>query len=228
MIENPFSFRISIVFDDRCVKEGFLPGFGFAALIFNSFTHNYLLFDTGGNVDILYNNLRKLNVKATDINKVIISHNHYDHAGGLDGIYKENPKISIYVPIEHVELYKRRFQNSKVIGVSKCMEIEKDVYSSGQFGKSLKEQALFLKTKDKKIVILVGCTHPGLENFIIKAREISDIKAIIGGFHGFRDYSYLNDVEIIGACHCTANMSVIKRMFPKQFRKICVGTTLSF
>ena len=49
-----------------------------------------------------------------------------------------------------------------------------------------KEQALFLKTKENELIVIVGCSHPGLEKFILKAQELSSIKAIIGGFHGFR------------------------------------------
>jgi len=225
MSEN---FKIYIIFDNKCVKEGFLPGYGFSALIYSYLTQNYLLFDTGGNAEVLFHNLNKFNVHITDIKKVILSHDHYDHTGGLDGIYKRNPNIEIYVPIEHKQSYKNRYHRSKIIGTSNYTEIEKNVYSSGQFGDHIKEQALFLKSQDNKIIIIVGCTHPGLENFILKAREISNIKAIFGGFHGFRKYSYLKDIDIIGACHCTANISDIQTKFPNQFKKICVGNSFSF
>ena len=197
-------------------------------MIYSYFTKSFILFDTGGNADVLIHNLDQFNITPVDLKKIIISHNHHDHAGGLDGIYRENSEIEIHVPIEHTKLFKSRYQNSNIIGVSKSIEIEKNVYSSGQFGEFLKEQALFLKTKDKKIIIIVGCTHPGLENFIMKAREIGEVKAAIGGFHDFRKYSYLKEIDIIGACHCTANIWDIQRMFPNQFKKICTGTTLSF
>ena len=59
MSENSLSFRIYIVFDNRCEKQGFLTGFGFSALIYNNFTKNYLLFDTGGNAEVLFYNIKK-------------------------------------------------------------------------------------------------------------------------------------------------------------------------
>ena len=228
MSENSLSFKIYIAFDNKCVKEGFLPGFGFSALIYSYFTKNFLLFDTGGNADVLIHNLNQFNVNPIDLKKVIISHNHFDHAGGLDGIYRENSEIKLYVPNDDLKSFKGKFHNLNIKSILEYTEIEKNVYSSGQFGESIKEQALFLKTKDKKIVIIVGCTHPGLENFIIQARKISEVKAVIGGFHGFRNYSYLEGIDIIGACHCTANISDINRRFPNQFKKLCVGTTLLF
>ena len=46
-MSSDFSFEIKIVYDNRCHEKDFLTGFGFSALIYNNFTGNYLLFDTG-------------------------------------------------------------------------------------------------------------------------------------------------------------------------------------
>jgi 7,8-dihydropterin-6-yl-methyl-4-(beta-D-ribofuranosyl)aminobenzene 5'-phosphate synthase len=224
-----FSFDIKIVYDNKCVNEGFLPGFGFSALIYNSFTENYILFDTGGNSRTLIHNINKFNINISEIAKVIISHNHGDHAGGLDGIYDLNPNIAIFIPIAHQKAYQRNFKSTNVVGVSELKEIEPNVIISGQFGGLYtKEQCLFLKLRSNEIIIMVGCAHPGLEQFILKARDLGDIKAIIGGFHGFNKFSYLENVEFIGACHCTQYVNAIKKQFPKEYRKICVGDFFRF
>ena len=228
MNNESLTFTIKVVFDDKCAEEGFLKGFGFSALIYNHATKNYLLFDTGGNANILIHNLEKSNIKIATIYKVIISHDHTDHSGGLGGIYKINPNINIYVPYECKKTYSRLFTFSEIIGVSNLLEIEKNIFTSGQLGTNIKEQALFLKTINNKIIIIVGCTHPGLENFIVKARELGPIKGIIGGFHGFKKYNYLKDIDLIGACHCTFELETLQKRFPNQFKKICVGTTLIF
>ena len=228
MSEHAFSFRIYIVFDNKCAEKDFLTGFGFSTLIFNSFTNNYLLFDTGGNAQVLLHNLKKFDVNAVDIKTIIISHNHHDHAGGLEGIFRENPNIKVYVPNDDLDVYEGYFSKASVVGVKNFMEIEPNIFSSGQYGDFIQEQALFLKTKEGKFVVLVGCTHPGLENFLIKARELAEIKAIIGGFHGFQAYSYLENIDLIGACHCTAHIRDIEKIFPNQFKKVCVGTVFSF
>jgi len=78
------SFEINIVFDDKCPKPGFLSGFGFSALIYNYFTNNFSLFDTGGNGNILIHNIKEFNIDISTIKNVIISHSHHDHAGGLE------------------------------------------------------------------------------------------------------------------------------------------------
>ena len=54
-----------------------------------------MLFDTGGNGSILHHNLKQLGIKPKQITKVIISHNHHDHSGGLKTIYTHKTTIFI-------------------------------------------------------------------------------------------------------------------------------------
>lgn len=222
------SFEIRIAIDDNCALNGYLTNFGFSALIFNHLTRNFILFDTGSNGNILIHNLSKCNVHLNEINKVIISHDHFDHTGGLSVILKHNPRIDVFVPYNDVIRLKRVFPGARIHGVDERTMIEENVFSSGQLGSRLSEHCLFLKTLDGSILLIVGCTHPGLENFILKAREIGKIKALIGGFHGFNKFDYLEGIEFIGACHCTAHVSSIQKMFPDQFKRICVGSSFSF
>jgi len=223
------SFEINIVFDDKCPKPGFLPGFGFSALIYNHFTENFSLFDTGGNGNILIHNIEQFNVNISTIKNVIISHNHHDHAGGLDKILQINPNIEIYVPIAHLKSYLRRYPKYEVFGFSELKEIEKNFMISGEIkGNFISEQAVFLKTIHDELIILVGCSHPGVEQFILIAQKLGNIKAIIGGFHGFRKLSYLENIDFIGACHCTQHLKLIKETFPNQFKRICLGDNYLF
>ncbi len=225
---NEKSFEISIAIDDKCALNGYLTVFGFSALIYNHITQNLILFDTGSNGDILVHNLSKFNVEIKEIKKVIISHDHFDHTGGLSVILKSNPDIDVFIPHNDLMRLKRVFPEAKMHGVDERTMIEENVFSSGQLGSHFSEQCLFLKTLDGGILLIVGCTHPGLENFILKGREIGKIKAIIGGFHGFNKYSYLEGIDFIGACHCTAHASSIQKRFPDQFKRICVGSSFSF
>jgi len=223
------SFEIYIVFDDKCPKSGFLTGFGFSALIYNYFTEKFSLFDTGGNGNILIHNIKEFKVNISDIKNVIISHNHHDHAGGLVEILQINPSVNIYVPIDDLKAFSRAFPNKQIFGISEITEIEKNLFTSGQIKSSFNsEQSVFLKTKNNELIILVGCAHPGVEKFIIRAKEISRIKAIIGGFHGFRKLNYLEDIDFIGACHCSQYYDFIRETYPRQFKRICVGDNYIF
>ncbi len=223
------SFEIKIVFDDKCPKPGFLPGFGFSALVYNYFTDTFTLFDTGGNGNILINNINEFNVDITAIKNVIISHNHHDHAGGLETIFQINPNIKIYVPIDNLNSFSKIFPNKQVHGVSDMIEIEKNLIISGQVnGSFISEQSVFLKTKNNEIIILVGCAHPGLEKFIMKAQNLTGIRAVIGGFHGFKNLSYLQDIDFIGACHCSKYDKLIRERFPRQYKRTCLGDNYIF
>ncbi len=229
-MKSDFSFEISIVYDDLCAQPGFLMGFGFSTLIYNSFSKTYLLFDTGSKGDILVHNINKLNIKVSDIKKVIISHNHYDHAGGLKEIYQINHAIEIHIPLQDMKSFKSVYPEAQVHGISEMVEVDKNIFCSGQFGSmSLKEQALFLKTGDDRLIIISGCAHPDLKTFILKGQTLSkEIAAVIGGFHGFRDLSFLEGIEFIGACHCTQKMREIRNRFSEQFNLICVGNSYLF
>jgi 7,8-dihydropterin-6-yl-methyl-4-(beta-D-ribofuranosyl)aminobenzene 5'-phosphate synthase len=222
------SFEINIVFDNKCPKPDFLTGFGFSALIFNYFTENYSLFDTGGNGKVLIQNIEKLKVNISSIKHIIISHNHFDHAGGLGELLRINPNFAVYVPRDNLKAFSRDFPNCNIQGITDMIEIEKNLIISGQFKDFVAEQSVFLKTKENEIIILIGCAHPGLEKFIMKARRIAKIKAIIGGFHGFKKLKYLENIEFLGACHCSRNLDLYKKTFPDQLKKVCLGHSYTF
>jgi len=229
-MKSDFSFEIKIVYDDICAAQpGFLTGFGFSTLIYNNISKTHLLFDTGSKGDILVHNINKFNVKVSEINKVIISHNHFDHTGGLKEIYQINQDIEIYMPLHDIKSFISAYPEAQVQGISEMIEVDKNIFSSGQFGGRLAEQSLFLKTKKNDLIIISGCAHPGLETFILKCQTISNkIKAVIGGFHGFWNFSFLEGVEFVGACHCTQKIREIKQRFSEQFNDICVGNSYLF
>jgi len=50
----------------------------------------------------------------------------------------------------------------------------------------------------------------------------------VGGFHGFRKYSYLEGIDTIGACHCISHVKAIKKRFPNNYNmKLDCGENLS-
>ena len=223
------SFDIKIVFDNTNENDNFIPSFGFSALIYNHFTDNYLLFDTGENPDTLIHNIKQFDVDIKDIKIVIISHNHIENSGGLIGIYNRNPNIDIYVPNESFILYNRKYKEAQVHGISDALEIEPNIYTTGQIGNYIKEQALLLRTDDDRLIMIVGCCHPGLEQFLFNIQDYKrNIKAIIGGFHNFRKYPYLEGIEFIGPCYCSEHTEEIQKRFPEQYQKVVCGSSLCF
>lgn len=76
------SFRITILCENSVgAISGTLGEHGFAALI-EPTVGDPLLFDTGQGLTLLHN-ARRMNKDLLRVQKVVISHGHYDHAGGL-------------------------------------------------------------------------------------------------------------------------------------------------
>jgi len=222
------NFYVNILFNQGECLEGFISSFGFAALIYNVETCSYILFDTGSNGDVLLHNLSQLNIDINDISKVVISHNHPEHIKGLESIYDKNNDLEIYVPVENQITYNRKYPLSKVYGVSEVTEIEKNVYLTGQMGNYLKEQAMLLKTREGKGILLVGCCHPGLNEIFNAFPNRGNIEVIIGGLHNTRVFSPLDSLKFIGACHCTKYNDILKVKYPEKYHEIKVGEELLF
>jgi 7,8-dihydropterin-6-yl-methyl-4-(beta-D-ribofuranosyl)aminobenzene 5'-phosphate synthase len=75
-------------FEDGVTVAGMVAEHGFSALVTvrqGDRTHT-VLFDTGVSPNGMADNMERLDLDATDIEAVILSHGHFDHAGGFDGL----------------------------------------------------------------------------------------------------------------------------------------------
>lgn len=90
------NFEVKIVFDNNALP-GFQSGWGFGCIIVNNYSNNIILFDTGSSFPKLAYNLNKFNIEIEDFRKIIISHTHMDHAGGLMSLITMNPNIELYL-----------------------------------------------------------------------------------------------------------------------------------
>jgi 7,8-dihydropterin-6-yl-methyl-4-(beta-D-ribofuranosyl)aminobenzene 5'-phosphate synthase len=82
---------------------------GFAALV--SFTRgnreHRVLFDTGISPDGLTENMRRLGLPLEAVEAIVLSHGHYDHVGGMDGVVRELGTANLPVFL-HPEAWSRR------------------------------------------------------------------------------------------------------------------------
>lgn len=103
------------------------------------------------------------------------------------------------------------------------------------------EQALVMHVKDKGLVVIGGCCHPGVVNMVQYARKLTGVKkvaAILGGFHLTAGGDHLIKetiqglgelkAEIVLAGHCTGfkALTQLALNFPDTFMVSCVGTRL--
>jgi len=200
--------KITIVYDNEAPPQ-FKSDWGFACLIQTNETT--LLFDTGANSNILLDNMKKLNLDPKSIQAVMLSHDHWDHTGGLSGLLTVNPKITIYKPT---------FSN-------KPQQITPGFMTTGYLSSwsGIQEQSLLCDTKEGLLVI-TGCSHPGLENILDTAKKFGKIYAVIGGFHGFKKFDALKGIAIVVPCHCTSHTKEIQKLYPDAYEPGGVGKKL--
>ncbi|MDI6889171.1 MAG: MBL fold metallo-hydrolase [Methanocellales archaeon] len=217
--------RITIIYDNELHVPKLKSGWGFSCLIENE---KKVLFDTGWDCAILQSNLKALDINSRDIDIIVLSHDHWDHIGGLAWLLDANPDVEVYVPSSFSKRLKdeiiSRAELTEVDGPTKICD---RIYTTGVLGTSIKEQSLVLKTKEGMIVI-TGCAHPGLSAILDKASSFGHAYGVIGGFHGFDDYDVLNDTSLIVPCHCTARKSEIARRFPDTYKKDGAGWSMEF
>jgi 7,8-dihydropterin-6-yl-methyl-4-(beta-D-ribofuranosyl)aminobenzene 5'-phosphate synthase len=65
---------------------------GFAALV--EVEGHRILYDTGSSADLVLRNARALHIDLSDVEDVILSHNHFDHVGGLMALRRELSKVN--------------------------------------------------------------------------------------------------------------------------------------
>lgn len=211
---------ITILYDNSS-GSGLKKGWGFCCLIETD--KKKILFDTGWDGNLLLDNMKDLGIDVKQCDILVISHQHWDHIGGLPSILNANPEIEVYVPSSFSEKLKNEIkERAELHQVSEMCEITDNVYSTGEMGTSIKEQALILKT-EKGTYAISGCAHPGISPIIEVASSIGNVRGIIGGLHNSTELEAMKGLELIGAGHCTSEITAIKKRYPKSFVPIEVG-----
>jgi len=199
--------RITIIYDNEVWKGGLKANWGFSCLV--EAYGKEILFDTGGNGSILLGNMEKLNIDPTTIEEIFISHAHWDHMDGISDILRVNP-VKVYIPASCPEPRGAR----EVIRVAKGpLKIHENIFSTGELRDI--EQSLVVKT-EKGLVVIVGCSHPGVRDILNAASQLGKPYAIIGGLHGFNEFDLLKDLQLVCPTHCTQFKEKIKSLYPKK------------
>jgi len=201
-----------MVYDNEA-KGSLKSDWGFSCLVETD--NRKILFDTGASSDILSYNMKHLELKRESIDVIALSHEHWDHIGGLDAVL--HPGVEVYLPRSFSSGLKKRIakQMATAIEVSGPGDITPGVHTTGELGLMTKEQSLVLETEGG-VVVLTGCAHPGLENILEAAKSFGEVYSVIGGFHGFDKLKLLKGVKKIIPCHCTTRKKEIMAMYPEK------------
>ncbi len=215
--------EIISVYDNYKVSSDLKTAWGFATIIKTS--QDTILFDTGGNSEILLFNMKKLGINPDLIRKVVISHIHSDHLGGLGGFLKKNNNVTVFIPSSFPQAIKNIItqKGAKLVEISAPQKISDFVYTTGELYGPPEEQSLIIDSK-KGIVVITGCAHPGIVEIVKKAKKMMKRKKVylvLGGFHHppmscIKEFKKLS-VEKVAPSHCTGDL--IRESFRKEYKK---------
>lgn len=173
-----------------------------------------VLFDTGQS-NLFLKNAKQMQVDIGSVEKVVLSHGHYDHGNGLYML--KNKKL-----ICHPNVFTKRYSGKqrKYVGLDlskeealKSFEIEncKDPYWISDkicflgeipriFSFERSETSFYLENNEKDellddsalvvkmkqgLFVISGCAHSGICNIIEHAKQVTGIDKVFGVFGGF-------------------------------------------
>lgn len=232
--------KIEVIFEKEKIADKYSCGWGASYLI-----DGRILFDTGEKSEYILNNMNLLDVDISKIEKIVISHNHWDHIGGVWELLKINKNIEIFACLDFLDEFKDKIEAYDFKLISSSQKIIEGVYTTGDINietkdSSFREQALVIKT-EKGLSIICACSHDGILKFIRKAKEMfvdERVYSVIGGFHLIdadrRTINYVIEesknagVEKVGPAHCTGfeAISLLKEKYLNNFLENKVGIKL--
>ncbi len=241
-----------------------------------------ILFDTGQSGNFIYN-AGLLNVDLAPTDKIVLSHGHYDHSGGLKAFVQSfgsdfellvgtgffNPKygnnngVWEYLGSNFNREYLEKNRIDPILINEDTKEISPGVYvltnfpRTSEFEKPNKrfytyngldyeldcftDEVVIVMEVKAGLVVLLGCSHPGLVNIIeaVRTRFNKPIHCIIGGTHLVeaddvrleRTFQYLKglNLPLLGISHCTGEKATeYLKKAEERFFVNSTGTSISF
>jgi len=232
--------RITTLVDNGVLRRGLMSTWGLSLYVqvFLGARRFVILMDTSGSFDVLLHNSFMLGVDFKDVDAVFISHWHRDHCGSLGHVLPMIGKpVPVYVPSEDIYGIKM-VENARGVPVvcSKPTGVVRGVMSTGEIPSGISEHSLLINLRDKGLIVLTGCSHPGIVHTVKLARSVSGVDkvyAVVGGFHisslneGLRVARRLSEigVQLVSPCHCTRDDAKrgIKKVLGERYVENGVG-----
>jgi 7,8-dihydropterin-6-yl-methyl-4-(beta-D-ribofuranosyl)aminobenzene 5'-phosphate synthase len=227
--EEGATVTFTVVYDNNGYDPVLRTAWGFSCWV--KAGEATVLFDTGGDSATLLDNLAKLSLDPDEIDAIVLSHIHSDHTGGLTGLLATGIRPTVYAPAAFPKSFKADVSaRTDLVEVTGPIEISPGVYSTGQVGSNIAEQALVVQA-GAGWAIVTGCAHPGIVEMVRGAKEVagSGVMLAMGGFHlGGASESQIEDiiakfrrlgVQRVAPCHCTGDRA--RRMFVDAYGADC-------
>ena len=226
---------IITLYDNYPLTEGLTTDWGFAALI--EINGTTILFDAGANGPTLLGNIDQLGLKPQGVDAVVLSHYHGDHTAGLFPFLEKWGAKKLYLPRSFPSAFKERAgKYGELVEVGDSAQICDQVYTTGEVGTTIIEQALIIETS-QGLILITGCAHPGIVDIIKRAKELTrqEVYLVLGGFHlGGKSDQELDDiistfrslgVKKVSPTHCTGEQAIemFRQTYGENFIKNGVG-----
>ena len=233
--------QIKILFDKETKNNNLHVGWGVAFLV-----NGNVLFDTGEKGEWLISNMSMLGIEPDQLRAVVISHDHWDHTGGLWQLLEKKSGLTVYACPNFSVEFKAEVKRLKatLIEAEKFTEITRNIFVTGEIageykGGYMPEQALVIRTK-KGLILITGCSHPGIVRIVEKVKEKffnEKIYLVMGGFHLMdkdrrtveiilEHFKNLGVIKV-GPTHCTGYeaRSIFKERYKEAFVQVKTGET---
>ncbi|MHA2425987.1 MAG: MBL fold metallo-hydrolase [Candidatus Thorarchaeota archaeon] len=197
-------------------------------------TENFtILFDSGPDPTALDENAAALGVDLSTCDFIVTSHEHMDHVDGLTYLSELQDDLTLYTPY-YDSTPQYWMSGFNVIEVENTTELSPGIAIIGESW----ERSLVINIANHGLVVLVGCSHPGVENFVDTAIEelnVDETYLVIGGFHLVsRTYSRMVDtvealldlgVQNVFPIHCSGDdiRSYLETNYLTNFGNASVG-----
>lgn len=200
------------VLSENKSKIGFDKEHGLSYLI--EIDGEQILFDTGAS-DLFLKNAKKNGIDLKLVDKVVLSHGHWDHSNGLQFLknktlithpksfqkrYKSKVKENIGILLTYAEI-KERFNLMESVGP---YQISKNLFFLGEIPRLnsfesqstpfilengdpdfIEDDSALAAIVDEELVIVSGCSHSGICNICDYAKEVTGISKIRVVIGGF-------------------------------------------
>ncbi len=207
-----------------------------------------ILFDTFASFRGLSKKLAQIQVPLDQIQTVVISHEHWDHIGGLWELLRQRSGLHVYLPPHCKADVRQRVLDagSTPIDTAGRKTIRPGIHISdeilGEFRHgTVAEQSLVLES-ERGLIIVAGCAHPGISDIVKKAvrQFAAPVYGVVGGFHLM--HSAMSDVRrcaeelkqagvsVVAPTHCTGWRAEqeLKSVFQENFVTLREGQLLPF
>ena len=201
--------KITCVYDEGALPNTHLIGAIGMSIMIDADGKRFL-FGLGHRPRYLENNMGELGIESDSVDAVVVSHNHMDHRGALDGFMRERTKpIDFYAPASCFAEERKRFGRTDGMyppegkeglmyrnDVAGWTDLSEHVHISPPMTQNGADECFLVVSTKVGPVLIVGCCHMGLDHAVdaVKERFGRIPAAVIGGLHIGKKNDRLADV----------------------------------